>query len=182
MKLKTTKAFTLIELLVVITIIGILATGATATFTSQMTKARDASRESTSKAIESAVEQAYMEKQEYPKADMSADWYDLIMSYMKDAPKDPKTNKVFSGEASAYIYGTWTDADGGDYQAFEISYVLEDKDNREAKAIDTVDLGNNNSRVELGNNRTGISTTKTVATGKDATGTGFVDGAFLIFQ
>jgi len=182
MKLKTKKAFTLIELLVVITIIGILATGATATFTSQMTKARDASRESTSKAIESAVEQAYMEEQEYPKATNDAEWYDLIMSYMKDAPKDPKPNKVFSGESSGYIYGTWANSDGTEYQAFEISYVLEDKTNREAKAVDTADLGNNVSRVELGNNRTGISTTKTVATGIDTTGTGFVDGAFLIFQ
>ena len=38
------KAFTLIELLVVITIIGILATGGTAVYTSQIKKARDSNR------------------------------------------------------------------------------------------------------------------------------------------
>jgi prepilin-type N-terminal cleavage/methylation domain-containing protein len=45
-KIKTgsKKAFTLIELLVVITIIGILATGATAVYTSQIQKARDTTR------------------------------------------------------------------------------------------------------------------------------------------
>jgi prepilin-type N-terminal cleavage/methylation domain-containing protein len=36
--------FTLIELLVVITIIGILATGATSVYTSQIQKARDSTR------------------------------------------------------------------------------------------------------------------------------------------
>jgi prepilin-type N-terminal cleavage/methylation domain-containing protein len=45
-KIKTgsKKAFTLIELLVVITIIGILATGAVATYTSQIQKSRDSTR------------------------------------------------------------------------------------------------------------------------------------------
>jgi prepilin-type N-terminal cleavage/methylation domain-containing protein len=41
---KSVKAFTLIELLVVITIIGILATGAVAIYTSQIQKARDTTR------------------------------------------------------------------------------------------------------------------------------------------
>lgn len=42
--LKTKKAFTLIELLVVITIIAILATGATTVYTAQIQKARDSTR------------------------------------------------------------------------------------------------------------------------------------------
>jgi prepilin-type N-terminal cleavage/methylation domain-containing protein len=45
MKLQSIKkGFTLIELLVVITIIGILATGATTVFTAQIQKARDTTR------------------------------------------------------------------------------------------------------------------------------------------
>jgi len=46
-------AFTLIELLVVITIIGILATGATTVYTSQIQKARDATRLTDINAIKS---------------------------------------------------------------------------------------------------------------------------------
>jgi prepilin-type N-terminal cleavage/methylation domain-containing protein len=52
-KLQNKRGFTLIELLVVITIIGILATGATATYTSQIQKARDTSRVNDIKAVQS---------------------------------------------------------------------------------------------------------------------------------
>jgi prepilin-type N-terminal cleavage/methylation domain-containing protein len=53
MKLQNTKlGFTLIELLVVITIIGILATGATSIYTSQIQKARDSTRITSISAIQ----------------------------------------------------------------------------------------------------------------------------------
>ena len=60
------KGFTLIELLVVITIIGILATGATSVYTSQIQKARDTTRVSDVKALQSAIEQYYQDKSYYP--------------------------------------------------------------------------------------------------------------------
>jgi general secretion pathway protein G len=60
------KGFTLIELLVVITIIGILATGAVTTFTSQIQKARDTTRISDIKALQSATEQSYQDTSVYP--------------------------------------------------------------------------------------------------------------------
>jgi general secretion pathway protein G len=63
------KGFTLIELLVVITIIGILATGATTVFTAQIQKARDTTRISDMKAVQSAVEQVYQDSGLYPYAD-----------------------------------------------------------------------------------------------------------------
>ncbi len=66
MKKMLQKGFTLIELLVVITIIGILATGAVTVYTSQMTKARDSTRLSDIKALQGAIEQAYMDDYEYP--------------------------------------------------------------------------------------------------------------------
>lgn len=53
MKLLQKKGFTLIELLVVITIIGILATGATAVYTSQIQKARDTTRINDLKTLQS---------------------------------------------------------------------------------------------------------------------------------
>ena len=67
MKIKNIiKGFTLIELLVVITIIGILATGATAVYTSQIQKARDSNRVTDIKSLQGAVEQAYADLSEYP--------------------------------------------------------------------------------------------------------------------
>jgi general secretion pathway protein G len=60
------KGFTLIELLVVITIIGILATGAVTTFTSQIQKARDTTRISDVKALQSGIEQFYQDTSAYP--------------------------------------------------------------------------------------------------------------------
>ena len=59
MKIAIKKGFTLIELLVVITIIGILATGAVQVFTSQIQKARDATRISDITALRGGIEQAY---------------------------------------------------------------------------------------------------------------------------
>ncbi len=66
------KGFTLIELLVVITIIGILATGAVTTFTSQIQKARDTTRISDLKALGGGVEQFYQDTSVYPQG--AADW------------------------------------------------------------------------------------------------------------
>jgi len=67
MKLQGKKlGFTLIELLVVITIIGILATGATTIYTAQIQKARDTTRINDVKALQSAIEQVYQDTSEYP--------------------------------------------------------------------------------------------------------------------
>jgi general secretion pathway protein G len=66
MKLLQKKGFTLIELLVVITIIGILATGGVAIYTSQIQKARDTTRIGDIKVIQSGVEQNYQDAGEYP--------------------------------------------------------------------------------------------------------------------
>jgi prepilin-type N-terminal cleavage/methylation domain-containing protein len=66
------KGFTLIELLVVITIIGILATGAVTTFTSQIQKARDTTRISDTKALESGIQQFYQDSSVFPQG--AQDW------------------------------------------------------------------------------------------------------------
>ncbi|USN59359.1 MAG: prepilin-type N-terminal cleavage/methylation domain-containing protein [Candidatus Peribacteria bacterium] len=63
------KGFTLIELLVVITIIGILATGATSVYTSQIQKARDTTRLNDLSALQASIEQVYQDTSEYPGSD-----------------------------------------------------------------------------------------------------------------
>ncbi len=85
--------FTLIELLVVITIIGILATGATATFTSQIQKSRDTTRISDIKAMQSAIEQYYQDFAVYPPGDNTQNGITGtggIIRYASRIPRDPK--------------------------------------------------------------------------------------------
>jgi prepilin-type N-terminal cleavage/methylation domain-containing protein len=67
----STRGFTLIELLVVITIIGILATGGTAVFTTQIQKARDSTRQSEIAQYFSATEQYLSDNSAYPAASVS---------------------------------------------------------------------------------------------------------------
>jgi general secretion pathway protein G len=83
------KGFTLIELLVVITIIGILATGAVTTFTSQIQKARDTTRISDVKALQGAIEQGYQDQGEYPGLGVVFDTD--VDAYLPRLPSDPKT-------------------------------------------------------------------------------------------
>lgn len=75
---QNTKGFTLIELLVVITIIGILAVGGTATYTSQIQKARDSTRMTDLSALRSGIEQYYQDYAEYPDASTSSGIIDTV--------------------------------------------------------------------------------------------------------
>jgi len=86
-KFITKKAFTLIELLVVITIIGILATGATSVYTSQIQKARDTTRINDIDALKMSIEQAYQDSFEYPGA---TKFKNEVLKYMDSLPRDPK--------------------------------------------------------------------------------------------
>jgi len=93
MKLQTIKnvskkGFTLIELLVVITIIGILATGATSTYTTQIQKARDTTRVNDVKALQSATEQVYQDLMEYPDNTIAS--FSSVLDYLDKYPTDSK--------------------------------------------------------------------------------------------
>ncbi len=93
---KNTRGFTLIELLVVITIIGILATGGVVTYTSQIQKARDTTRITDVKAVQSGVEQFYQDKSEYPPATYTATdntTFHGVVTYVPKLPRDPKTGQ-----------------------------------------------------------------------------------------
>ena len=97
----STRGFTLIELLVVITIIGILATGATTVYTSQIQKARDTTRISDVKALQSGIEQAYQDASVYPASGAA---FSGVAIYTPKFPKDPKTGQSTANTSLDYAY------------------------------------------------------------------------------
>jgi len=121
-KLQNNKGFTLIELLVVITIIGILATGAVATYTSQIQKARDTTRINDIKALQSWVEQFYQDAGEYPSQWASFSW---VVVYTPKIPKDPKTGQECNGSSCDYAYQVNSDANTVVRQEYELSIWFE---------------------------------------------------------
>lgn len=137
-KLQNKKGFTLIELLVVITIIGILATGATATYTSQIQKARDTTRVNDIKALQAWVEQSYNDVSEYPK------WSTLqaeLIKYMWKLPADSKQGQPCSdwwtaanATDCAYAYISWPDNNSILFWEYELSTGFENKWNVTSKA------------------------------------------------
>lgn len=152
MKLQSiTKAFTLIELLVVITIIGILATGATTVYTSQIQKARDTTRINDVRALQSAIEQSYQDASEYPHAD---DFAGTVSPYLASIPKDgkhaqPCNNSGGAGTDCAYAYIAWADDNGIEYGFYEVSTAFENSGNVSARANNDTDNGNDAGRLEL---------------------------------
>ncbi len=154
MKFITKSAFTLIELLVVITIIGILATGATTVYTSQIQKARDSVRISDIKALQSAIEQVYQDSAEYPASNTFASWTTLqtwVADYMDKIPSDPKDLQPCNGQTiCTYIYGVGPDDNGILGGEYEVSTGFENEANRTTKASVAGDNWNDNLRLEVG--------------------------------
>lgn len=143
-------AFTLIELLVVITIIGILATGATTVYTSQIQKARDTTRVNDIKALQAGVEQSYQDKGTYPNAGMaiwtSQQWFDDVTKYTPKLPKDPKTGQKSTNSNFDYTYAVAADTNGVFAQSYELSTTFENSGNVSSKA--TGDGGSDADRLE----------------------------------
>ena len=146
------KGFTLIELLVVITIIGILATGAVTTFTSQIQKARDTTRISDVKALGSGIEQFYQDTSVYPQG--AIDWTSgastLVTDYVPSLAEDPKHDQTCNGSRCGYVYTVGNDSVGINQGAYEVSAAFENQGNVTSKAVDTSDNGNDPARLELG--------------------------------
>ncbi|EKE29234.1 MAG: hypothetical protein ACD_2C00205G0007 [uncultured bacterium (gcode 4)] len=116
------KGFTLIELLVVITIIGILATGATAVYTSQIQKARDTTRINNLEAMKSWIEQFYQDASVYPNK-----WaaFTGVSVYTPKFPKDPKTGEASTDTSFDMAYNVWKDTNWIEFQEYEISTWFE---------------------------------------------------------
>ena len=140
MKLQSIKkAFTLIELLVVITIIGILATGATSVYTSQIQKARDSTRITDIKKLQSAVEQVYQDNSEYPHSNTFSGWTagvdTWVSMYLDRIPTDPKNNQPCNGQTvCTYIYWVSSDNNSITFWEYELSTWFEAEINRLKRA------------------------------------------------
>jgi len=175
MKLVIKKGFTLIELLVVITIIGILATGAVQVFTSQIQKARDATRISDITALRWGIEQAYQALWSYPAK--GATWPTLfgteVTIYVPRMPTDPKSTEASGNSVFDYLYNVSSDANTIMRQEFEVSAHFENAGNITSRAVP--DWGNDPARLEFGINVIDPSndTISSIAGGIPATTTSF---------
>ena len=138
------KGFTLIELLVVITIIGILATGATSVYTSQIQKARDATRITSLNALKSWVEQFYQDDGVYP----TPLNFNGVTIYTPKLPKDPKSWQASGKSSFEYAYVVWPDTNTILQQDYELSTTFENAWNLNSKAND--DWWANPNRYEIG--------------------------------
>ncbi|QQS58714.1 prepilin-type N-terminal cleavage/methylation domain-containing protein [Candidatus Peregrinibacteria bacterium] len=149
MKKFAQKGFTLIELLVVITIIGILATGATAVYSSAQQKARDSIRQNDILALASAIEQSFGDDAYYPATN---ELYAQLVSnkYMQILPADPKTGQADSATIFGYVYGASKDSNNVAGQLYEVSANFENAGNAASKEVNTFDGGNDAVRWEKG--------------------------------
>ena len=95
--MKLAKGFTLIELLVVITIIGILATGATAVYQGAQAKARDSIRQNDATAI-SGAEQLYQADNTYYAGTAA-----LLKTFLQSAPVPPKEDSGIANAKAMYV-------------------------------------------------------------------------------
>jgi general secretion pathway protein G len=178
MKKLSSKGFTLIELLVVITIIGILATGATAVYTSAQQKARDSIRQNDVLAVRSAVEQRFGDAAVYPQ---STQLYAEIVTngkYMQDTPDDPKSGQSDSNTKFLYAYASSQDQSTNVAgQEYEISANFENTGNASSKEVNAVDGGNDAVRWEIGVNMDHVNTCTLNATCTgDTSGAGNIAG------
>lgn len=173
MKIKFTKGFTLIELLVVITIIGILATGATAVYTSAQQKARDSIRQNDVLALRSAIEQSFGDNAKYPPSNQLVAGI-IDSGYMQAPPQDPKHEQSDDETRFDYIYGAaQSETTFVEGQEYEVSANFENSGNATTKegctgACDAgdddgeseanTDGGNDGVRWEIGVNLDNVNT------------------------
>jgi general secretion pathway protein G len=177
MKKLSSKGFTLIELLVVITIIGILATGATAVYTSAQQKARDSIRQNDVLAVRSAVEQRFGDNAQYPEADSLYSEIVTDGKYMQDTPDDPKSTQTDNQTSFLYIYGASADETNNVAgQEYEISANFENTGNASSKEVNASDGGNDAVRWEVGVNMDHVDTCTGTDCASDTSTSGNIAG------
>lgn len=147
-KLIHTKGFTLIELLVVITIIGILATGATTVYITAQQKARDSVRQGDILALQGALVQSYSDNNVYP-IPTGALASLATANYIGAIPKDPKTGQKDAATSFEYAYAAGDNA-GIAGQTYELSANFENTTTATAKEAAASDGGDDDNRWEMG--------------------------------
>lgn len=130
------KGFTLIELLVVITIIGILATGGVSVFTTQLQGARDSTRISDIKLIETGIYQYFNDIWEYPPQSTTFTSSGGIRDYLSKILNDPKAGDPICWDDNnanntpcGWSYNRSNDGFGLTNSAFKLGIVFEKKAN-----------------------------------------------------
>ena len=146
------KGFTLIELLVVITIIGILATWAVATYSSQMQKARDSVRMQDLNTLRSWVEQFYNDEWAYPLTDNSENgfgsWW--VWKYVERIPTDAKYSQPCNWKTPCdYLYSVKADDNSVENQYYNLSTWFENSWNVDARADNDKDAWVMPKRLEI---------------------------------
>lgn len=131
--LKNRKWFTLIELLVVIAIIGILSAGATAVYTSQITKARDTTRINDIEAVQAAIEQTYQDFMNYPNTTFATGtwtlpWFDKTLLFIESLPKDSKSTQSCAKPSLEAIQKVKSGATAADVVQTPCDYLYAVKD------------------------------------------------------
>jgi type II secretion system protein G len=114
------RGFTLIELVVVISILAILSGVLVPRVSNHMRASRDARRLSDIKAVRNAIEQYYMDKGEYPRANANSayggwdvsfdgDFIAVLIEngYLSDAPTDPIDDPTFHYRYYVYSHGSY---------------------------------------------------------------------------
>lgn len=149
------KGFTLIELLVSLTIIGVLAFGASTLYQGSQRKARDAGRENDIVTIRKAVEMSYGDFSLYPKP--SEINTSLVSNgYIPVLPIDPKAGSEGKNTMYNYVYaasfGQSTRVTGSE---FEVSAAFEHNGNDDTEMDDS---GNDIARWEIGINTPHVNT------------------------
>jgi len=114
------RGFTLIELLVVISVIGILVSIITSSFTTSQKRGRDTKRRADLQAIQKSLEQCYALNSLYPAVAQVVSGSPLIcgtQTTMNLIPSDPKSTGVYTysttAELDAYCYCALLEQTGG---------------------------------------------------------------------
>ena len=111
---------------------------------SQIKKARNSSRITGLKMLQSAVEQSYQDNAQYPSYQ---DFNQQVSQYLYSIPKDEYAGKIIDGCKFGFKYEVWDDQYGIENQIYTLSTCLEKTGNWDDKIVE--DWGTDDQRMEI---------------------------------